>query len=430
MSALSDRFMLTAAIAFVALLGHTSVARAQTSANTGENSQPTIETLREFNAIEAERLAAIESEVAINGPLSAELYELYFALATHYSERDDELLAAEALEQALFIQRVNYGLFAMEQVGAISRLIESSIAIGNAERAAELDIQLMRIARQNLDDVRSADILAAAADRQMEIYRRYLAGELPPVLSINIDAGPGQPPNADPNRLLGMSNLFRARRNRFDAIGVLVNAGLDTDPRIVELETSLVESYFIEANADDIRPGREEGLFRLGKASYRRLLTYAVKADDVDVAAQAMIGLADWHLLFHRNASALRLYADAYAALRQLGVSEQKLASMFNPEVPVVLPAFNPNPLMRSPSGGAERPSSKAFLNVELVMSRYGRSRLRSLSITPEPPEETVEDRIRRIVARSRFRPLLIDGKAQPTARFEFRYYYGDPGDT
>jgi len=198
--------------------------------------------------------------------------------------------------------------------------------------------------------------------------------------------------------------------------------------RLVELETRLIESYYTEASAADLR-GRREGLFRLGRTSYQRLLRYAIKTDDVDVATQAMVGLADWHLLFHRNATALQLYSDAWQAMLELGVDEDRLEEIFNPEVPVVLPAFQPNPLARSPADGSASRPADAYLNVKLVMSRYGRSRLRDLSISPDPAEETIEDRIRRIVSRSRFRPLVIDGEAQHTAEFEFRYYV-DSGDT
>ena len=397
----------------------------------------TLDDLRALEAIEAARQAAIDTETAANGPLSPQLAQLYFSLATHYRERDDDLLAAEALEQALHIERVTHGLFSMEQVAVSRELIEASLAIGDSERAAELDIMMMRVARLNLDDVRSARILSDTADRQFTVYRRYLAGELPPQININLGStSPLQ--RIDPNRFMGVVNLQMARRNWADAIDVIVDAGGESDPRIVELENRLISSYHLERLGgeptgrvligNDRESRRVESLFRRGVRSYRRLLAFATRNNDIEVAANGMIGLADWHLLFHKNASALRLYADAWEALEEMGASQQFLDEIFNPAIPVILPAFNPNPLKLAAAAPIPTPEASRFVDISMVMSRYGRSRLRNLDLTPDPEQREVRSAIRRIVAHSRFRPILVDGEPQHTAELEFRYYIDDPG--
>jgi tetratricopeptide (TPR) repeat protein len=389
------------------------------------------EQFRQWRATQDRRIAEIDAEIAANGPYSNRLYEMYFSLAELYREHGDHAEAVAMLEDALHVTRVNYGLFSMEQVAVTRALIESAIAAGQPDRVADLDAQLLRIAWDNLDDVRSARILEETADRQMQVYERYVAGELPPQISINIDSGP-QSPNFDSNRFIGMSNLSQARRNYRQSIAVLQRAGEATGERILTLETKLIEGYFLEAEAERERAtrsesimtlrmrggGRLQSLFQRGEATYRRMIARAIKTDDVELAASAMIGLADWNLLFSRNGTALRLYSDAYAALRRLGASEQYLTQVFAPDVPVVLPAFNANPLVRAP---ADDPGP--FVDVTMVMSRYGRSRARSLDTSADAGLEAAEAALRRIVTTSRFRPHIVDGEPQNRTEIEFRYY-------
>ncbi len=385
------------------------------------------EALSEWRAVEEQRLAAIDDEIADNGPFSPALFDMYFSLATHYREDGDHRSAAEALEQALHIQRVTHGLFSLEQAAVSRELRASSFATGDFERVIQLETQLVRIARENPNDERSAVILADTADQQMDVYGRYLAGELPPQLSITFSNGVDNRPRMDPNRFLGLSNLYAARRNYYEAIDVLVNAGLGTDPRVVEIERKVIQSYFVEATSGGIRPGRREGLFGLGRDSYNRMLLYAVEANDFTVAAEAMIGLADWHLLFQRFGSALDMYAEAHRALVELGVSQQVLDEIFSPEVPIALPAFNPNPLATE-TDATDEPAAE-FLNVRMKLSRYGRSRARFIETTAQEADKHVEKRLRRFITRSRFRPMLVDGEPQHGREVEFRYYL-DPEQT
>jgi tetratricopeptide (TPR) repeat protein len=381
----------------------------------------TAESVRSWQAIENQRLTDIENEIAQNGPYSIALFDMYFSLASHYREIEDDVLASEALAQALHIQRVNSGLFSLDQAPVTRELIANLLATGQLEEAVQLEERLVRIARENITDIRAVPILEAAADRQVDVYERYLAGELPPEMNVSFGVG-----DADrwmnTNRFIGMSNLFAARRNYRDAVQVLLGSGNDTDPRIVEIEQKLIRSYFIEATSEGTRASRSAGLFRLGRDSYSRILRYAVAADDIDIAAEGMIGLADWHLLFQRFGSALQMYADAYQALVQLGASRRQLERIFAPEVPIALPTFNPNPL--DTTVVARNGSAEAYVDVRMRLSRYGRSRSRYVETTAGRAEKLLEKEIRSIIVRNRFRPRLVNGEPQHGSEVEFRYYF------
>ena len=394
-----------------------------------------LERLREAQRAEAAQVANIDAEIEANGPFSPRLFDMYYALAMHHRDGGDYELALDLLEDALHIQRVTHGLFSLEQLAVTRELLQTSLIAGDFDRAASLEAQLMRIAYENPTDTRTATILSDVADRQLDVYERYLAGELPPQVSINFNsppnarfrAGTGQLlelPNAfmDENRYIGLSNLMAARNNYRGAIGVLVAAGAETDSRIVEYERRLIESYFMQSRSERFRPEFGDSLFRRGANSYARILQFAAQADDLNVAAEALVGLADWHMLFQRFGTGLRMYAEAYAQLDRLGASDALLASLFSPDVPISLPTFEPNPLstahVRSQSANPE------FVDVRMRLSRYGRSRARFIETEAAASDAQVVQRIRRAITRNRFRPILDDGTPQQAAEVAFRYYY------
>lgn len=398
------------------------------------DAQSAAEALRQWQQIEAQRLAVIEAEVAANGPLSDDLYEQYFSLASLYYERNDHQRAAAMLEQALHIQRVTHGLFSPEQIAVIRELRTNNIALGDFERVIQLDVQLMRIATQNPGNPESTHILVETAERQIATYRRFLAGDMPPEVSISFGSFNDDGPGMGRNHFMAHSSLSAARGNYAKAIALLGGANGGTDPQILDIERKILESYFLEANSEHIRRDRnrtasrlkresprQAQLFRLGRDSYNRMLRYAIDTENIAVATESMVGLADWHLMFERFNTALRMYSDAHDTLKRLGVSEEELQQIFAPEVPVALPAFQPSPLALTQTTDAG--TATGFLSIRFSLNRFGRSRINTIEASGTEVERMIEKRIRRIIMRNRFRPTLVDGQPRDGQEFEFRYY-------
>ncbi len=61
--------------------------------------------------------------------------------------------------------------------------------------------------------------------------------------------------------------------------------------------------------------------------------------------ASAIVAIADWDLLFSNNALAVDGYTLARGMLEQAGANRASITQIFAPELPVVLPAFERNPL-------------------------------------------------------------------------------------
>jgi hypothetical protein len=291
----------------------------------------------------------------------------------------------------------------------------------------------MRIALQNPEHRESAGIHLETAERQLDVYRRYLAGDLPPEVSISFSSFAEDGPGMGRNHFMANANLSAARGNFAQAIALIADSKGSADPQILEIEHQILESYYLEANSRDVRPNsnvstrlkresdRRAHLFRLGRNSYGRMLRYAIDTENIEVAADSMVGLADWHLMFDRLNSALRIYSDAYDTLVRLGASDEILDEIFAPDVPVALPAFEPNPFVDAQSADAD--AAAEFLQIRIRMNRFGRSRIRAIEPSGQAIERSTEKRVRRILATSRFRPMLIDGESQGGQEYEFRYY-------
>ncbi|HEX6992744.1 MAG TPA: hypothetical protein VF339_01215, partial [Gammaproteobacteria bacterium] len=248
------------------------------------------------------RREAIENEVSVNGPYSAALIDELNALAFLYREIGENDLAVQSLEQALQIVRANSGLFSLDQVPLIEQLLDAELARGNGAAVQGLEGRLIELAYRHPTDLRSADILRSAGDRQLEVFGLYLDGALPPEVTISVDfAGMGT--RRPPPR--GRSSVFRAQRYYLDAIGVLLRSGPIGHDALRELETKLLHTYYLELTEADPDRLRIDLLAKLGKQAHERLISYATWNGTLEDRARALVGLADWELLFSRNGTAL-----------------------------------------------------------------------------------------------------------------------------
>src|SRR5690606_18347309 len=117
------------------------------------------------------------------------------------------------------------------------------------------------------------------------------------------------------------------------------------------------------------------GLRGMGRRSLRFLHAYAVENSAPLVEqTDALVQIADWNLVFAQGdrkptESALEEYERAYDELAGEGVAQQSIDEIFAPEVPVVLPAFLPNPL-----ASEETPETSGFIDVEFDITKGGES--------------------------------------------------------
>ena len=372
-------------------------------------SSQTAPSAEEQRRIVAER---IEQALAQGGPYSKSLIDPLTSLVELYQESGRHDLAVAATDQAMQVIRANYGLRSLDQAPLIRERIRSEEARGNDAEAWDLEQALLTLARANPGDVRSAEVFREIGDKRMDVLRRYRAGEFPPQLQLGCYYAEAQE-NFDnctfgSRRVASGAMLADAQRNYVAAIRVLLRAGGYSSAELRGLELDLVNSTYYWG-----------GRYQTGRQSLRRLIAYGVaNAQPLADRADALLQIADWDLLYEHRPLALGTYEATHDFLKREGVEPAVIDALFSPELPIVLPVFESNPLATSPSD--------EHLDVSFEITRYGfAERVKVLAKTANVSDEA-EEQLVRLIERRRFRPRVVDGEFPRATPVELRYYLSD----
>jgi hypothetical protein len=154
------------------------------------------------------------------------------------------------------------------------------------------------------------------------------------------------------------------------------------------------------------------------RQSFERLYAYGVAGGAPEVARiDALVQMADWELLYSNNASAIKEYEHAYAMLVSSGAEPAAVDQFFAPSLPVVLPAFEPNPLRPD-----DTQATTGHIDVAFEITEYGRARkvevLDAVNATDDARRQ-----LTMLINKSRFRPRTSDGEFHAASRVVVRYY-------
>jgi tetratricopeptide (TPR) repeat protein len=421
--------------------------------------------------LEQQVVDSINREQTLNGPHSAGLIEPLTALALLYQERGDHQLAIAIIEQLMQVVRASDGLHSLEQVPLIRQLIANEEAIGHVETAWDLEQDLLTLARRHPGDVRTVPIFRDSAEKRVDVLDRYVAGEFPPEITLGCYYGWPRGDDSglavNPERCIAgqKGSVTRAlatdaQRYYAEAIAVLLRNELYSSNELRELEIGLLQTielvftYSRGGGLFDIRADREpwkssfeavgelarwplpippgtvplelgtanENSFdyRLGRESLERLYRYEGAALAPWVTqVDAFVRIADWDLLYSRNARAIEEYEQAYALLAERGAQES-IDELFAPLTPVVLPSFLPSPLI-----GEETEATTGHLDVAFEITKFGESAQIEIVDMTENVTAAAADGVVESLKATRFRPRVVDGELG-RARVVVRYYLAE----
>ena len=158
--------------------------------------------------------------------------------------------------------------------------------------------------------------------------------------------------------------------------------------------------------------------YQRGRQSLQRLYAYGAASSRSSLSqADAIVQLADWDLLHSHNGQAMDSYASAYALLAEAHAAEGSIAQLFAPPTPVVLPAFQPNPLVPD----ATR-SATGHIDVAFEITQYGRGRAIEIRDSANASEEA-KTRLVSVLKSNRFRPRATGGQFAEVTPVALRYY-------
>ena len=378
---------------------------------------------------------AIRNEELENGPYSAALIEQFTSLSLLYEEAGDIGLADATIGEALQVIRANYGLNSLEQAPSIRRLIAHEEMRGNAAGAWDLSQQLLRYAFQHPDDLRAAEIYRETAEKRMDVLKRYDDGEFPPEIVLGCYYNEGsayrqvfrrgsQPMAVAPIRQVQSCNSGsrqRARRSLLLEAHGLYSQAAD----VLRRNDDHPSADFREVVWEIIESSYRYGTPRPGRLNLTILLDYDSEyADDWLPRIETLIHLADWDLMYSSDFGtrmsdlALQNYRQALDSLRKHDASEELVESFFSPEIPVMLPAFGPNPLEFD-----EESESAEYIDAAFIITAVGKSdQIEILEWTTHVTRAARRDLVQ-MIKNGRFRPRIVDGEFPDATAVTVRYY-------
>lgn len=377
-----------------------------------------VDSINQYNSA----VSAIELD---GGAWDDGLVEELAALGRLQQEQGDHLAAVETLDRAIHVNRINAGLYTLEQIPVVEQLIQSYIALGDWEQADIYNNYLFHVQQKafGYNDPRLIPGLERLATWHIQAFNVGY-GELPGIrlrqseIMFNAAA-----------RMVGVhfgknDERFITYQQNIANSAYLVSRNQDLMLQIDRSEYRNMQQMLAE-QLNEQRRIQASG-FRTGERALAEIVqVYSEKADEPYVLAEAITHLADWYLLFGQRRGALESYQLAWNVLQEQENAEVLTQRLYGEVVP--LPSFASS--IEIPEAYYKNEDGTDALNfdfADLTFDVTDRGVVRNIAIDTEESEANKLQlrKLRSMVRSTRFRPLIVDGVPQYSSQNHFRYRY------
>jgi len=334
--------------------------------------------------------------------------------------------AVEAYTRAMQVSRINYGLDNLEQVSIVEQLINSHLALGQWEKADQYHNYLYYTQKKAYghDDPRMIPVLDRLASWSLSAF----------------NGGYGE---AVGLRLFTAFYSYRAASNI-----VSMHFGEDDERFVNYLKEMAATAYLVYRNPrlievagqpkyrsvrlmfenennqyDTINPPG----YKDGREALERIVNhYADKEDKQSEFAQALISLADWHLMFDRRRTASGYYQEAINILSGLDQGEELIQDFLGNVEPLPELSQKIRQLPDSTTSGELQAEINYTGVVDVIFDVTIYGGVANLEVLTEETEANskVLSLLRRKVRNTVFRPSVVEGELVRTSDNHFRYRY------
>ncbi len=397
------------------------------------------ESREELAAAVAAQLDAIEAEQAQSGDRSPELIAQLASLASTYEKLGDYASADAALQHAIEIARIDFGLHSLDQADVVESLVATRQTSGNYGGAAEKRRYLRELVGRNRDDPRVVGILAEMAGQEMDNARRLVGVPAPGVVAIT--SGGADAVSMTP-LTPSLAALHAAQSDYIAAIQAAVRTHTGNAADVFALQDALSDTvYFALAHPEILGPGHRRSAWSSnGRAAPwyptlgftgAQILRHKVydsmsfRRSPLDVAKD-LIALADWYLVFGFQGASGMSYGsawDTYRMARDLlvksNVAREKIDELLSPEVPPPVPV-----LPESVVGTVHDRVLRGYVDASVEFTRFGD--VKRVEILGRSPAVTknIEEELRHYVVGQTYRPRFVNGELPRSDRFAARFYF------
>lgn len=323
--------------------------------------------------------------------------------------------ALDTYGRALHIRRVNDGLFAPNQVAVVYKQAATFKALGNIQEAANREEYAYDVLVKTHGPLSEA--ILPGTYRLAEWYREtfdiFAARDLYERAIRIHEANNKQSTLSALPALKGL--VLTYRQERFPPYYV----GDKQSSAFAGASQSTTRSKFYpEQITINNFPAAERALQRIVR----------IRRDDPESTPtqrlEAILDLADWHLLWENFRKAHTLYEFVYMQMDGLDSVDARAYFAEPRLLHMPLPANPRAPRRGTQNAGAERARMQGFIEASFHVSLNGG--VQDIEIIASEPPGLMDFRSRRSLRGSRYRPAMAEGKAVPfqnqTWRHEFEY--------
>lgn len=361
-------------------------------------------------------LEAIERAQTLGGPYTVELVDLYYGYGQALLEEGDLEEARDAFHRTAMVARVNSGPNSLEQTNYLYSIAQVESLLGNLKESVgvlaniyslharyygEDDPAMLPVVEQIYAWYNEKTPLNAPLARSSDyLNRSFLAGRIAALSELG----------------LGLGNSETAMRYResgqlhFHAIYYMLRTGEPPQPELVMNDDGSGSQWYFERSISSHFKAGEEVFARVVE-SWRN----NPEATELEVA-EGIAQLGDWYLAMQHFRSAEKQYERAYRLL----ANSKAFAAIADEYMGAPSPLRFLNTTDRFVRDLAA-PVPEGGLAISMTVTRNGR--LHDVKVVSAPEGESEKD-IQELAQRlenTRFRPAIINGKAERMEGFVWR---------
>lgn len=443
---------------------------------------PAAEAARNLGADITAYRARISDTLASDNPYSTALREQYDALGTLLQQDGEHEDAIAAFESAMHIDRVNGGLYTLDQIPVVEKMIASHEALGNTDDVNDLHGYLFYIQQRTYDkdDPRLLAAMESWADWNVASYMqegpRYSSvagfngsatlstGPMDYVAVQNRDGSFSYIPRAQMMSIMNpawggtldptfmstygvdaervIDERLRTARDYYEQIleapdaaegrvqHKLANVAFAAKQQIDGIDAVTAEGSLYSNRV--VAPRTRPLAITRGYIDNREALEALAQELEQDPAAsaedkaRAWIDLGDWHVGYDNASRGNEAYRKAWEALAAAGLDAAAIEDLFMPQPLVVAPGFVTHPFSRAMYGIAADAAIawKGHMDLSLDVNRYGD--VNGVDITDASPgtPQSLRTELLRYLREAKVRPAVVEGETVKREDVKLRYYY------
>ncbi len=395
--------------------------------------------------------AALKLQEQKGNAYDKSLTEILLDLGTAYQYNGDFALALQSFQRANQIIRVNNGLFSLDQAPLLRRMINSTVALGDltatdAEQEYLYYLHTKAYDRQSLELVPALQEFAAWHVRASRIYLPQLAAGKSGTAAANQTTGFRFADSLQDQFDLRFRRLQQAQQLFQQIIDILLAHGRTLDPGLAQAEFALATSNFLMTRQlvtynqthgfknqnSNTFPEIDLHIYRSsytdGRTALERRVKYLEESASTTPAdlAHARLDLVDWLVATGSSADFRTLLETARQDYAAAGASSAEIENLFNPVLPVSVPAFEITPWTRASLGIASDIAIeyRGYIDVDASVNENGDALAPAIldRTAGTPPE--VADNLLQSISDSKFRPRILNGVMATYEHVVVRYYY------